>query len=237
MPTYLYAITKSDHPLHLDTLKGVGEPAVPLRSVAFKTLAAVVSDAPEGLRAKRRDVLAHQGVLEQLLTEGAALPMRFGVVGPSDDAVLAALREQHDPYARRLEELDCCIEYNLKASRDEDDLLREILSGSERIRELNELTRNGSAAHEDRMALGELIAGEVSAREEEANRALTSRLAASALRVSPADPPKGSFLNVSFLLKRDDAPAFSEAVHGEAERLGDAYHLRLNGPLPPYSFV
>lgn len=237
MPTYLYAITRADHPLELDGLRGVGEPAAPLRTVMTEKVAAVVSDAPEGLRAKRRDLLAHQGVLERLLTDGAALPMRFGLVGPSDEEVLVALREQTDAYTERLRDLDGCVEYNLKASRDEDDLLREILAGSERIRELNDRTREAPEARQDRMVLGELIAAEVTAREEAARRELTALLAPAALRDAPAEPVKEHFLNLSFLVRRPEAHALSEAVHSEAERLGSAYTLTLNGPLPPYSFV
>lgn len=33
MPTYIYAITAADHPLRLDGLSGVGEPASELRTV------------------------------------------------------------------------------------------------------------------------------------------------------------------------------------------------------------
>jgi len=59
--TYIYAITSAGHPLRLDGLKGVGEPANELRTVRTDALAAVISDAPGDLRAKRRDLVAHQG--------------------------------------------------------------------------------------------------------------------------------------------------------------------------------
>jgi len=74
VPTYIYAITAADHPLHLDDVSGIGEPPSQLRVVSTKALSAVVSDAPQDLRAKRRDLVAHQAVLEGLLTDGAALP-------------------------------------------------------------------------------------------------------------------------------------------------------------------
>lgn len=70
MPTYIYAITGADHPLRLDGLQGVGDPPSPLRTLIAGDVAAVVSDAPEGLRAKRRDVLAHEAVLEALMADG-----------------------------------------------------------------------------------------------------------------------------------------------------------------------
>ncbi|MFG2895126.1 GvpL/GvpF family gas vesicle protein [Streptomyces sp. NPDC048248] len=237
MPTYIYAITDSGHPLRLDGIDGVGDPATQLRTIRTKELSAVVSDAPADLRAKRRDLAAHQAVQERLLADGAALPMRFGLVGPDDDQVAAVLEEHRDTYAERLEEVDGCLEYNLKVARDEDDLLREIMKESAEVRRLNERTRDNPAAQDDKMALGEMVSQEVQARQDRAGKDIAARLAEGAVRTAVADPTKSHFLNVSFLVRREEAGAFSEAVHAEAERLGETYTLNLHGPLPPYSFV
>lgn len=237
MPTYIYAITAAEHQQSLEGLSGVGEPAGPLRTVKTKTLAAVVSDAPEDLRAKRRDLAAHQAVLEQLMADGATLPMRFGLVGPDDDSVASVLEENQDAYAQRLTELDGCLEYNLKVAREEEDLLREIIAGSDEISRLREVTREHPEAQEEKMKLGEQVSQEVQARNEADGKDLVDRLADGARQHVVAEPTQSHFLNVSFLVRRDDAAAFSQAVHEEAERRGDAYSLNLYGPLPPYSFV
>ncbi|MFI6350704.1 GvpL/GvpF family gas vesicle protein [Streptomyces sp. NPDC050560] len=237
MSTYVYAITAADHPVRLEGLRGVGEDGTPPRAVRSGELTAVVGDAPDGLRAKRRDVAAHQAVLERLMTDGAVLPMRFGLVGPDDEQVAAALEENSENYRRRLTELDGCLEFSLKVSRDEDDLLREILRDSTEIRELNEATRDNPGAHGDRVRLGELISREVERRREQEAREITGRLAPAALKTAAGQPLQDTLVNVSFLVGRDGAAAFSEAVHQEAERHSEAYTIRLNGPLPPYSFV
>jgi len=237
VPTYIYAITAAEHPQSLEGLSGVGDPAGRLRTVKTKTLSAVVSDAPEDLRAKRRDLAAHQAVLEQLMADGATLPMRFGLVGPDDDSVASVLDENEDAYAQRLTELDGCLEYNLKVAREEEDLLREIIAGSEEISRLREFTREHPEAQEEKMRLGEQVSQEVQARNEADGKDLVDRLADGARRHVVAEPTQSHFLNVSFLVRRDDAAAFSQAVHEEAERRGDAYSLNLYGPLPPYSFV
>ncbi|MEU1211302.1 GvpL/GvpF family gas vesicle protein [Streptomyces sp. NPDC005791] len=237
MPTYIYAITAADHPLRLDGLSGVGEPASDLRTVTTDTLGAVVSDAPDGLRAKRRDLVAHQNVLERLMADGAALPMRFGLVGPDDEQVRAALDQGKDSYTARLSELDGRLEYNLKVSREEESLLREILTESQEARRLSEYTRQNPGAQDQKMALGELVSREIQARQEAVGKDVANALASAAERVSEGEPTKTHFLNVSYLVRRDEASAFSQAVHEEAERRGDDYTFALNGPLPPYSFV
>lgn len=237
MGTYLYAITAAGHPLRLSGLNGVGDPAAELRTVTTKDLCAVVSDAPQELRAKRRDVAAHQGVQERLLADGAALPMRFGLVGTDDAQVAAVLEQDRDSYLQRLSEVDGRWEYHLKVERDEDDLLREIMRESAEVRRLNDRTRQNPGAYDDKVALGELISQEVQARQERARADIVARLAPAAVRTADVEPTKRHFLNVSFLVEREKAAAFSEAVHAEAGQRGDTYTFSLHGPLPPYSFV
>ncbi|WGP08381.1 GvpL/GvpF family gas vesicle protein [Streptomyces sp. SH5] len=236
MPTYIYAITGADHPLPFGGLHGVGDPPAELRTLRTDLLAAVVSEAPDGLRAKRRDVMAHQNVLEALMAGGATLPMRFGLVGPGDDEVIAALDREADAYRERLAQLDGRVEYNLKAGRDEDDLLREIMTESDEIRQLNERTR-ARGSHDDRVALGELVAREVAARGQREAEDVAARLADAATHSSHAEPAPQQFLNLSFLVPRAETDAFVAAVRREAEERGDAYSFTLTGPLPPYSFV
>lgn len=237
MATYVYAITGSDHPVRLTGLDSVGEAPARLRTVRTRALAAVVSDAPEDLRSKRRDVAAHQAVLERLMADGAVLPMRFGLMGPDDEQVAAALVDREDAYRERLAELAGQVEFNLKASRDEDDLLREIVRESDEVRRLNEYTRRHPEAADERVRLGELIAEELKAREARDARRLRDSLAPAARHVAEADPTASDFLDVSFLVGQDEAVAFSRRVREEAEEYTEAFVFRLNGPLPPYSFV
>jgi hypothetical protein len=235
--TYVYAITGNDHPVRLTALKGVGDPPAPVRVVRTETLTAVVSDAPENLRSKRRDVAAHQAVLERLMADGAVLPMRFGLMGPDDREVEAALKDREDAYLERLSALAGCVEFNVKASRDENDLLREIVRESDEVRRLNEFTRDHPDAHNEKMRMGELITEEVKSREERDAQELEARLAPAAQRTARGEPTASDFLNVSFLVRQDEAAAFSQTVREEAETYSEVFAFRLSGPLPPYSFV
>lgn len=237
MPTYIYAITPAEHPLRMDGLQGVGKDGSALRTVSTPTLSAVVSTAPEGLRAKRRDLAAHEAVLEQLMADGAVLPMRFGLVGPDDDAVTQALEENVGVYTERLKELDGRLEYNLKVTREEEDLLREIIATDDQVRQLNEQTREQPDAHDAKVRLGELISQRVTSRQSADSDSIVQNLSAYAVGSSVSDPTSKHFMNVSFLVERDKAAAFSEAVHQDAEQRGDAYTYYLHGPLPAYSFV
>src|SRR4051812_40422436 len=98
MGTYVYGIIRASHsPLPQD-LKGIGDPPRPVRVMRQGELAAIVSDAPEELRPKRRDLLAHQRVLDEAGADGVVLPMRFGSVSADDDTVTAVLDERAEHF-------------------------------------------------------------------------------------------------------------------------------------------
>ncbi|MET9762356.1 GvpL/GvpF family gas vesicle protein [Streptomyces sp. NPDC006372] len=234
---YVYAVTRADHPLRLDGLRTVGGTDEPPRAVVHGPLAAVVSAAPPDLRPKRRDLGAHQELQERLMADGSVLPMRFGLLAPDDTAVRTALESKRDDYARRLGELHGTAEFNLKAARSQDDLLREVLDGSEEARRLNQCTRDGTGTYEDRLALGELVARQVDARQRRQAEEIVGRLSGIARASVVADPSKDDFLNVSFLVERARADEFSAAGQALAHDYGAAYDFRLRGPLPPYSFA
>jgi hypothetical protein len=218
-------------------MTGVGEPPRPVRVLTAGELAAVVSDAPEDLRAKRRDLLAHQNVLAEAGAAGCVLPMRFGSVATDDDAVVHVLDERADHYLERLKALDGKVEYNVKAYHLEDAVMRLVMADNAEIRSLAEANRAaGGGTYEDKLRLGEMVAVAVQAREAEDAAEVVNLLQPESSAVSVHPQSSGWLLNASFLVPRDAADDFLATV----EKIrGDHAHLelRINGPLPPYSFV
>ncbi|GEK03948.1 GvpL/GvpF family gas vesicle protein [Streptomyces sp. NPDC003388] len=237
MSTYVYGITARSHPALPEGMTGVGEPPLPVRVLTAGELAAVVSDAPEGLRPKRRDLLAHQNVLAEAGAGGCVLPMRFGSVAPDDDSVTQVLGERAQHYQERLRELDGKVEYNVKATHVEEAVLHRVMAENAELRSLAEANRtSGGGSYDDKIRLGEMVAAAVKDKEAEDSAEVRSALesAGSALSVGPEST--GWLVNLSFLVARDTAEEFLAAV--EQVRTSHPHlDLRLNGPLPPYSFV
>ncbi|MGW3354917.1 GvpL/GvpF family gas vesicle protein [Streptomyces bungoensis] len=237
MSTYVYGITARSHPALPEGMTGVGEPPLPVRVLTAGELAAVVSDAPEGLRPKRRDLLAHQNVLAEAGAAGCVLPMRFGSVATDDDAVTQVLAERAEHYHDRLRELDGKVEYNIKATHVEDAVLHQVMAENAELRSLAEANRrSGGGNYDDKIRLGEMVAHAVKTKETEDAAEVHAALAPAAAAVSVGPESTGWLVNVSFLVDRDTAEQFLAAV--EQVRTGHPHlDLRVNGPLPPYSFV
>ncbi|MDO0924900.1 GvpL/GvpF family gas vesicle protein [Streptomyces sp. TG1A-8] len=237
MSTYVYGITARSHPALPEGTTGVGEPPLAVRVLTAGDLAAVVSDAPEDLRPKRRDLLAHQNVLAEAGTGGCVLPMRFGSVAPDDDAVTQVLTERSAHYQERLRELDGKVEYNVKASHVEEAVLHRVMAENAELRSLAEANRKaGGGSYEDKIRLGEMVAAAVQAKEGEDATEVQGLLEPAAAATSVGPQSTGWLLNVSFLVARDSAGDFIAAVE-EVRRSHAHLELRVNGPLPPYSFV
>ncbi|MDF3298832.1 GvpL/GvpF family gas vesicle protein [Streptomyces tropicalis] len=237
MAVYVYAITGASHPLRLDGITGVGDPPASLRTVTVGPLGAVISDAPDELRPKRRDLIAHQRVQSRLMEDGTVLPLRFGYTAPDDDAVREVLRERGAAYEERLRALDGCVEYHLKTLQEEDFLLRRILEESPVARALNDRIRGGAAGPELPLQLGELVTHEVQQRQQALADGIVEALRPHAREQETSRPTGDDFLSVSFLVDAEHEEAFLTTELDLARRMGEEFKFRLSGPLPPYSFV
>ena len=237
MSTYVYGIAASSHPALPEGMGGVGDPPSPVRILKEGELAAIVSDAPEDLRPKRRDLLAHQNVLSEAGAAACVLPMRFGSVAPDDESVTGVLAERVEHYKERLRALDGRVEYNIKANHVEEAVLHRVMAERAEIRSLAEANRQaGGGSYEDKLRLGEMVAAAVKDKEAEDATVLQEALEPAAEAVSVGPESTGWLANVSFLVDRASAENFLAAVE-QARKDMPHLEVRVNGPLPPYSFV
>jgi hypothetical protein len=163
--------------------------------------------------------------------------MRFGSVAPDDDTVTGVLAERSDHYKERLRALEGKVEYNVKATHDEEAVLHRVMSENPELRALAEANRqSGGGSYDDKLRLGEMVVGAVKAQEGEDAAELRRILEPAAADVSVGPESTGWLTNVSFLVDRKTAEDFLAAVE-EARRSHPHVELRVNGPLPPYSFV
>ncbi|MET9961391.1 GvpL/GvpF family gas vesicle protein [Streptomyces sp. NPDC006326] len=236
MSTYVYGIARASQQLP-ESLAGIGEPALPVRTVRSGRLLALVSDAPAELKAKRRDLLAHQRVVIQAGAGGPVLPLRFGGVSPDDATVAAILDEHESSYLERLDVLEGKDEYNVKADHDEQAVLYQVLSSHPELAARLEANRAaGGGSYDQRLEFGELMARAVKEREAADALLIESTLSplAAALRHGPEN--SGRLANLSFLVEREQREKFLEAVRALAEQ-HEHLNVQITGPLPAYSFA
>lgn len=238
MSTYVYGLVGHEHPREVESCTGVGASPAPVRALPFGELVAVVGDAPADMRAKRRDLLAHERVLEQLCAQGTTLPMRFGVLAADDEAVVRGLSPGAEEYRGALSELAGLVEVNVKAEHEEDEVLRQILLDNDDLRALHaQMRADGGGSYEERLHFGELISHEVEHRRSADSRWIVEQLAGEVVRSTEGATTANCFVNFSGLVPSDRLAHFESEVEEVGAALDPFVRLRVRGPLPPYSFT
>jgi hypothetical protein len=236
---YVYGITRSGG---LGGPPAAGVEGQPVTQVEHGPVAALVSEGPEvPVKANRRNLMAHTEVLQHVVASDCVLPMRFGVVMPSEEAVAEELLAAHEEaLVEQLEAFEGLVELDLKVTCPEDVLLRSVLAERPELAELRERIRGmpDDATYFDRIRLGEQVAAAV----EDARKAVLQRacrrLEPHALSTSVSEPAHEQMLvNVAFLVDRDHVAAFDAEADALARDLGDELRCKYVGPLPPFHFV
>jgi hypothetical protein len=235
---YVYGIVDTGPPATLADGQAVG--GAPGDAIEWLTepdlpVSAVVSPAPDDLRGKRRDLLAHQRVLDLLAERGPVLPMRFGVVSPDEQTLLASLRGNAQHYTELLRELAGRVELNVKALPDEQQFIASASNDPAVRGALQAARRDGS--RERQVQLGQAVAAAVAQRRQLCAAQLLDRLRPLASRTSTLGSSEKYVLNAAFLVERSAVDRFGSTVDELREQLSPAVDLVLTGPLPPYSFV
>jgi hypothetical protein len=236
---YVYCIIRSDRQRDFGAI-GIGG-GQKVETVAFKDLAAVVSDTPIVIYdPTRENVLAHEFVNETVMREHTVIPMSFGTVFRSEDDVTELLRSTYQAFSDVLDKMQDKIEFGLKVLWDREKVVANLERENDEIRRLkDEISRHtASSTYFARMQLGRLIEGaleEMSARYvADVHDALKPVAVA-----SRSNKPIGDrmILNAAFLVDRAQEQTFDERVKETSRRYEELLTFKYSGPWPPYNFV
>jgi hypothetical protein len=225
--TYVYGVAGRGH-----TLRGSGVVDARVATIEHGSLAAIVSPVPSPhLRAKRRDILAHQDVLQRAFAKGTVIPFRFGTVFSDDDAVVSELLEpRHDDLARLLDRLDGLVELSVRAYYVEEAVLLEIVRDNPNVARLK-----GRAAD---VALGEAVADALAAKRAAEAKAI-ERMLLPLADDAVIEPPRTEYelFRGAFLVQRSEIEEFDARMNAVAGERDGVVVFKYVGPLPPHSFV
>jgi Gas vesicle synthesis protein GvpL/GvpF len=234
--TYVYGVVPKSAGRKISARGVQGADVAPVEHERLTALTSTLQSAT----LDARDLRAHWRVLEEAFQQGVVLPVRFGTVVESEDAVR---REVLDPNADRLSELmeqmSGLVQLNLKGLYDEERLLKAIVASNPKVARLRERVRaqRATAPTPEQLALGQLVDQEIP-RWQEADRAsVRETLASFAVAVREDEVAHPSAFSVAFLVKRDAMDDFGRGVAALRESFGDRIELRFTGPLPPFSFA
>jgi hypothetical protein len=240
MDAYVYGVTRAGA---TERLPGEGIDGQIVEVATHDGLAALVSDAPSvPVKASRRNLMAHSRVLQSVIAETCVLPMQFGLVMPSRDAVASELLEpSRDLLLEHLSVLEPYVELDVRGLSAETELLQTVVAERPDIARLRASIegRPVESTYPESIRLGELVAHAVADK-----RAAIGDRILTQLEPLSAAARQGELLheqmvaNVAFLVERERVGEFDEAVAALGRELTNPeVRVRYLGPLPPHNFV
>jgi hypothetical protein len=238
---YVYGVVPATAPAPPGVL-GVGTPPAPVELVRHGRIAALVSAVDPGEPLGTPDDLrAHARVLDALVANATpVLPFQFGGVVSDRQAVADDLLEPGEPgLVAALAELGDLVQFTVRGTYRQDQMLREILRDRSDIAALREHTKDlpAEAGMDHQMRLGEMISQELAARRQADSQALLDALAPFAAASVDAAPDDEQALGASFLVHPDEREDFDAGAEDLAGAWAERIDLRLLGPLAPYDFA
>ncbi|RCG29734.1 gas vesicle protein GvpFL [Sphaerisporangium album] len=239
--SYVYGILPGDVELTPEA-RGVGDPPGEIRLVRHDDIAALISDLrPTRPLGKPADLMAHQQLLDDVAAEVPVLPLRFGAVMESPEAVVRELlAPHHDEFRDALERLEGRAQYVVKGRYEEGTLLREVLQEQPEAARLREQIRDlpEEATWDARIRLGEIINQAVERKRDADTQALAEGLAPQCVAVVIREPThEEDAAHLAVLVETDRQEGFEDALEDFGRRWEGRVTLRLLGPQAPYDFV
>lgn len=211
----------------------------PVYTITCKDISAVVSDAPIiDYDPTRKNILAHQAIVNKVMDKYTIIPVAFGTVANKRKNVEAIINEYYEEFDDLLDYFKDKIEvglriiwnkdyFNTDIESNEIKRLKEIVSGKEEKRVLNE-----------KIELGKLVEAVVLSKRKEYEKNIYEQLENLCVNSKLKDKiPIKTVFNAYFLIEKSMEAAFDKEVGA----LSDVYQNKLNfnytGPWPPYNFV
>src|SRR5262249_5411718 len=192
-----------------------------LRDVRFDGLAALISEVgSSGPLGPPDDLRTHREILDATAAEVPVLPLPFGTILASEDAVAEdLLAARHDEFTAALEQLEGRTEFQVKGRYVKDAVLGEVLSQDKQAAGLREAIQgeDPDAARNARLELGRLLNQAVKVRRKEDTRALRQameRLCVASVAREPARELDA--VHVAFLVAAGPGAAGERAVGDRA---------------------
>lgn len=245
---YIYCIIDDHEEKDLD-IEGIGGRGSRVHTVAFKDIAAVVSNSPlVKYPISKENTLAHMKVMEKIMDDYIILPVKFGTIAERSKNRSARDRIKTEILKARYTELKDLstrmtnkIELGLKAVwMDMETVFREIVEENKEIETLKKRISTGNAAGSlsQRIELGEKVKKALNTKRIEEESGILKMLDGSYSELRRNKIFGDNMItNSAFLLERGRIDEFDNII----EKLISAYQGRIRfkyiGPVPPYNFV
>jgi len=235
---YIYAIVEDIEPRSYPSLGIEGKD---VHTISDGRIAAVVSGlADSKIRPARANLTAHQSVLKCLLAETTPLPMAFGSVAASPEAIRRMLVRNRHSFQGQLRRVAGKIEMGLRVAWDTPNIFEYFVNTDAELRAARdrvagagrELTRN------EKIELGRMFDRRLTEEREQHTAKMQQALVSVCVefKVNQCRTER-EVMNLACLVPREAQEEFSATVQAAAKLFDNNFAFDYSGPWAPHNFV
>ena len=238
---YIYCIIDTNGVRNFGAI-GIGGRGDVVSNISYQDISAVISNYPmEKYELSKENLLAHEEVVERVMSDYTILPMRAFTIASNAEEVRDFLRKHYRELTGLLKDMDNKVELGLTAYwKDMAPIFQEIVNENRKIRTLREKIA-GIAERQgfkEKINLGEMVASALKYKKEIEGEEILRSLKKSAIDFRMNDVRGDEMIiNAAFLIDR----GWENEFDGKVRELNSKYTQRTRfkyvGPMPPYNFV
>jgi Gas vesicle synthesis protein GvpL/GvpF len=240
---YIYGLirTGEDRDYGCIGLEHAGAPGR-VRTLRAGSVAAVVSEFT--VRSKvlplRKNLDPHHRVIREVMKDATIIPMTFGHVAKSEDAVLKTLRRNKDAIRTELDRIDGKVEMSLKVFWDVANIFDHLVTSDEDLAAFRDqiFGRSQAPSQAEQIELGRRFQQLLDSEREGQTDGLVEAFRPCFSEVT-ANPPKGEkcLMDLAFLVERAKMKDFEDRVSQVAGTFPAHFLFDYGGPWAPFNFA
>jgi hypothetical protein len=236
--TYLYAVIADAQGR---TYGDFGIDGRKVYSIPVGRVAAVVSDVPsEKMRPERSRLAAHQEVLKKLMAEATPLPMSFGILADSPEAVRKMLSRNQPALLEQLRRVAGKVEMGLRVTWDVPNIFEYFVNTHPELRLARDRLLGGhrEPTQEQKIEVGRMFDGLLNEDREACADRVEGILAPHCFEIERNKcRNEREVLNLACLVERAGMRQFESSVFEAAKEFDNNFAFDYNGPWAPHNFV
>jgi hypothetical protein len=236
---YIYCITEAGQGETFGP-GGIGGRGDELGAIAYRDIAAVVSDSPvKRYPVSRENSLAHERAIEAVFKGHTVLPVRFCTIAEDGATVRAILEREYAEFKGLLERMRGKVELGLKAIFHEHRIYQDILERHEEIRRRKAALAGLPPQARQLVEIGRMVEAALEGEKVRAREDILEALkgACHDFRLTRRILGERMIMNAAFLVDRAGEAEFDRRVDGLADRYGERVRFKYVGGFPPFNFV
>lgn len=235
---YVYAIIDA---VDQEPLKLIGLDGAKIYTISDNRHSAVVSDLSNSrIRPERRHVAAHHQVLKQLMASGGVLPMAFGMIADSPEAVQGILGLNRSAFSTQLNRVRGKVEMGTRVTWDKPDIYEYFVTTRPELKSHRDRIFRGGRepSREEKIGLGRLFDSILTAAREEVTEKVMAQMQPYCVELAVGDSRnEREALNLFCLIDGACRKEFEQGIIEAAALFDEDLVFEFNGPWPPHHFV